>query len=98
MAVVGELLTEVLSIAALMVWQYNAPGFLKNWRQHRQFGLAALEIAQVGHGDGETLGALVVVVHTCQRTILSDVVLAALFGSLETCRRFGSTGRPSSDC
>ena len=54
-----------------MVRQYNAPGFLKNWRQHRQFGLAALEIAQVGYGDGETLGALVVVVHTCQRITLS---------------------------
>jgi hypothetical protein len=27
--------------------QYNAPGFLKNTRQHRQFGLAAIEIAQV---------------------------------------------------
>jgi hypothetical protein len=27
--------------------QYACPGFLKNARQHRQFGLAAVEVAQV---------------------------------------------------
>ena len=27
--------------------QYNAPGFLKNGRQFRQFGFAAIELAQV---------------------------------------------------
>ena len=32
-------------VGAMM--QYRAPGFLKNDRQHRQFGLAAIEIAQV---------------------------------------------------
>jgi hypothetical protein len=40
--------------------QYNSPGFMRNARQHRQFGLACLELAQTALRHWASDGGLVV--------------------------------------
>ena len=44
-AKLSQLVDTADEIGAMV--QYKSPGFLRNWRQYRQFGLAVLQMAQV---------------------------------------------------